>query len=274
MMHLRGAKKRDFNVLAFLVIFAIIACLMSGPSTLAFILFFLGIPSLFLIWRNPQNIQKALLGTLLIGVVFGFAFDFLFELNQVWAWSDDARLMFPYKLFGVVSVDVIISYALGVFFTVLFYEYFTDFDFSKHVSRHYFYALIAGLLVDVVLLGIFYIAPALLIISYAYFYLGIGMMILFLAVVFLHPTVLKRCLRIAPFFALMYVAFECVALSVGLWTFPGQYVGYIQILGNRFPIEELFFWIIASSVVTATFHEFVVDNTRELHRLERWIYRA
>jgi hypothetical protein len=46
------------------------------------------------------------------------------------------------------------------------------------------------------------------------------------------------------------------------WSFTGDYIGWIHMLGVSFPIEEMIFWIFLSSAVGATYYEGIFDNDK------------
>jgi len=164
------------------------------------------------------------------------------------------------QFFGMVSLDILIWYFLWVFLTVSFYEYFAEYDFSKKISPHFKPALAIGLLVIPVIVGFSKIAPSALTFHFAYLVLGIATLIPFAAIVLRRPALFPKVIEIIPFFILLYLAFELTAVYTGLWGFPGHYIGEVSVFGFTFPFEEMFFWVIISSAVTASYHEYVIDD--------------
>lgn len=232
------------------------------PTFLVTTLLFFGLPSGYLLWRKPSNLKKALLAAFLLGTVWGFSFDYVAEFNRAWGWSTNTDLTFPIQFFGVVSLDILIWYFLWVFLTILFYEYFSEYDFSKKISPLYKKSLAVGIVVAPLLVFISKFAPQMLQFQYAYLVLGVCTPIPFTYILWRRAKLFPKVMGVVPFFVFLYMAFELSALNAGLWSFPGQYVGSISIFHLSFPIEEFFFWVLISSAVTAAYHEYVVDDGR------------
>lgn len=251
---------RDLLITICLILVAVVATVTLRPNFLIATLLFFGLPAAFLLWRKPSNLLKATLAAFLLGTVWGFSFDYIAEFNKAWGWSTNTGLALPLHFFGVVSLDILVWYFLWVFLTIVFYEYFAEYDFSKRVSPNYKKALIAGLVVIPLVVGLSKIAPALLTFQYAYLWLGSMTLIPFAAIVLKRPSIFPKVLEIVPFFILLYLAFELTALHTGLWSFPGHYIGTVSVMGLTFPLEEMIFWVVISSAVTAAYHEFVVDD--------------
>jgi len=64
------------------------------------------------------------------------------------------------------------------------------------------------------------------------------------------------------FFFFVWFLAEIVVLKTAGWTFPGQYIGMVTILGVTFPLEELFFWMLWYSVTIISYYEFFLDDQK------------
>jgi len=57
--------------------------------------------------------------------------------------------------------------------------------------------------------------------------------------------------------------YELTALHLGLWSFPGEhFIGWVDILGYRFPFEEFFFFIVLASIAGLAYYEFFDDDQK------------
>ncbi|MBI4363763.1 MAG: hypothetical protein HY545_02845, partial [Candidatus Doudnabacteria bacterium] len=84
---------------------------------------FYGIPAIYLSFLKPGFIKKALYFSLL-SIPAIVIVDYIAEITGTWLWPIPDSI-FP-KLFGYVSVEVIIWAYLHFYIAVMFYEYFFD----------------------------------------------------------------------------------------------------------------------------------------------------
>jgi hypothetical protein len=61
---------------------------------------------------------------------------------------------------------------------------------------------------------------------------------------------------------LINLVIELVGLHSGYWTFPGEYIGVVSLMGATFPIEEFFFYVILSSATIISYYELFVDDMK------------
>jgi hypothetical protein len=90
-----------------------------------------------------------------------------------------------------------------------------------------------------------------------YTYLKIGLLlypIMFVLVALVIPSVLREVFLTGLVMSAFMLGFELLALHNGFWTFPGEYVGEVEILGYAFPVEEFVFMVcLCSAGVVATY---------------------
>lgn len=251
---------RDLVAIISLVLVAVIVTLVFKPIFLVATALFFGLPAAYLLWRKPSNFLKATLAGLLLGGLYGFSFDYVAELNHAWGWSTNTFLALPLNFFGVVSLDIMVWYFLWVFLTILFYEYFAEYDLSKKLSKNFWPAVLVGFLMLFAVVGISKAFPAALLFQYGYLVVGSITLIPFIWITWRKKHIFSKVTKIIPFFAFLYLAFELTALHTNLWSFPGQYIGSVSILHLEFPLEEMIFWVLISSAVTAAYHEYVIDD--------------
>lgn len=251
-------RTRDLFVVIGLVLLAIPITIFGHVNFLVSTLLFFGLPSAYLIYRCPRNLKKATLAGLLLGVVLGFSFDFIAEFNNAWGWATDFAL--PAHFFGVVSLDVLVWFFFWTFLVVAYYEYFIEHDRSSKISPRAKWVLFAGVLIAALVIAVWKLAPHLLTLTYAYAQLGAVTFIICAVLLIKNPRLIYKTLRLIPFFAFIYLAYEITALYMNLWTFPGAYLGEITIGALAFPLEEFVVWILASSTIVAVYYEFCIDD--------------
>lgn len=56
--------------------------------------------------------------------------------------------------------------------------------------------------------------------------------------------------------------YEIIALKIKLWSFPGEYSGFINIFGVGIPLEEFVLWVVLGGASVATYFETFVDDLK------------
>jgi len=258
----KSRKIIDLGVLVLLVVLASILTVAVHVSFLSSIFLFFVIPSAYLMYRKPSNFKKAIVGGVLLGIVWGFAFDFIAEYNGAWSWSARNSLVFPKLLLGTVSLDILVWFFFWIFLVIAFYEYFIEYDFDDRISKRVIASFSCGVITDIFLIFLYKYFPIALEIKYAYLVLGLVTLLPFFYVIVRRPSLIPKLMAVLPFFIFLYLSYELAALSIGLWDFPGQYLGTIQLLHLTFPLEEFVFWILISGAVVAAYHELYIDDFR------------
>jgi hypothetical protein len=80
-----------------------------------------------------------------------------------------------------------------------------------------------------------------------------------------YPKLLKKFSLVAIFFIFHTLVYEILALNLGYWEFPqlqSQYVGWVNLFGVSFPVEELFFYITIGSISLLSYYEFFDDDRK------------
>lgn len=254
------SKTRDIFILVAINIFAIAASFLFQTNFLTSAVLFLGLPSLYLLWKEKTHLRKILLASVAFGVFFSFVFDFIAELNKAWDWN--GGLIFG-KILGVVQADVMVWFFLWIFHIFLFYEHFIDRKKLKSkITRRQLEVLGTSVLSVILLIGVYQFFPSLLYFDKAYLTLCLIVSIPFAILCFIKPKLVLHTLPMVAYFAFVYLSHEITALHLEQWRFPGDYVGWVQILGASFPVEELIFWIGLSSLIGAMYYEMSFDNQK------------
>jgi hypothetical protein len=101
------------------------------------------------------------------------------------------------------------------------------------------------------------LVPPLHVVVEDYVYLKIGLSlypIVFVLSLAVNPGVWRELVAVAALFGAFNLAFELLALELGYWTFDGVYVGFVEVAGYRFPVEELVFLVLlCAPAVIATY---------------------
>lgn len=256
----KWSKKVDLVILLLINVFAVVTSFLTNASFLFSTLLFLGLPSLYLCLKEKKYLEKVLLSSISFGLLFAFCFDFIAELNKAWSWN--GGLLFG-KIAGVVQIDVMVWFFLWILHIFIFYEHFIDHSKLKSiVSRKGKESFVAGIVLIVLLMTTYSYAPNVLLIPKAYLVLCLISSLPFLLVLIRKSKIVWHTLRVMPYFFLVYLSHEITALHLSQWNFPGDYIGWVHLLGVSFPIEEMFFWIILSSLIGSVYYEVVFDNSK------------
>ena len=72
----------------------------------------------------------------------------------------------------------------------------------------------------------------------------------------------SKYIKVGSYFFVYYLIYEITGLQLGWWIFPGKYLAWVSVLGVNFPLEELFFWIVLTSISILSYYEFFDENPR------------
>lgn len=225
------------------------------------------IPStIYLGLRKKKDWVKIITASLLFGTLFGFFFEFIAEYNQ--SYSVISTLT-PFKILGVLPIDNIIGHTMMVLLTLVFYEHFIDKKTGHKISHHIVYALIPAIVVisGIILLFDFHLLPK---VPYIYFVMGSIAILFPIYLGIIKPQFIKNMAMIAVFFFFVYLMFEVVAVHNSWWIYPNtQYIGWVEFLGSRFPIEELLFWMFFYAATLVSFYELYIDIHPKITQLHK-----
>lgn len=268
-MFVNKPKKIDLIVIFLLAIVSSFFVVKFNAKFLVSSFVFLGVPAIYLIIRNTQNLRLIFPGVIFIGIIMGFVFDFLATLNKAWIIPQE-QLIFPYRVFGAAPIDELICLILWTLLILLVYEHFFESRRTEILNwKHYLISGIfpsVGVLIIVVLS--YFIKPQLIIFPYAYAILGFLSAIPLFYLIIKEPQVFRKVLYALPYFVLLFFLFEITALHLGQWIFPGQYFGHVNFFGYRFPFEEFFIWIIASSSIVLADYKLFVDSDKKVELVD------
>jgi len=253
------------NDLIFLLIYPLLAVLVSfitKANAFFSILIFFGVPSIYLSFKAKKYIKKSLVFSLITAIPITIILDYIAHINKQWIIPNS---ILPYRLFGIVSIEVIFWAILNTYYVLMFYEHFLDHHMTKRLWHpHMKYGLIILISIFTTFLILLLNFPTLLKISYFYFYAGT---ILFLIPILLelvkYRNLIPKFLRTGAYFFFVTFLYEVTALKLGWWDFPGhQFIGWIYFVGVGFPLEELIFWIMLLAMAILAWYEFFDDDSK------------
>ena len=248
-------------LLYILPLVAVFFSLVMRINYLESIILFWGIPSLLLtIWARQRAVKVALIA--LSATVFFMALDIIFYMTRQWY---VLSTVFNNRLLGVVAWEDILYFFLFAYFPIIFWEHFYERQvpeqlWTKSMTRLTFIFVLFLLVV----LAAWSWAPVILQIPYFYLISTVLLMVIPLALeLWSHPRFSLKFLRVGLYFAYVAILYELTALYLGLWKYPSsQFVGWVEIVGLRFPIEELFAWILLGAVAILSWYEYFDDDNR------------
>jgi len=228
-------------------------------NAFASVFLFYGLPAFYLSFRSVRIIPKALYFSLATGIPFIIAIDCMANINLQWIVPDS---IIELRFFRYVAIEVILWAVLNIYFVIVFYEYFTDNKKKKAWnSRSLRFSFIIVVLFTVFTLLYLY-APHIL--KFSYFYLWWGTLLLFVPLLVrlaTNPDVILDYLKVGLYFFLVTLTYEIAALQLEWWDFPGtNFIGWISLMGVRFPLEELIFWIILFSMAVLAHYEYFYEK--------------
>jgi hypothetical protein len=255
-------KKKHLNIyhLGIILVWPIIAGILSliikanNPTS---IFLFLIIPSVYLSIIGRKYVLRAGIFTLIAGTFVIILLDYIAQITGAWVMYPNS--IFPFKLFGLVTVEVILWALFTCYLIVMFYENFIHDHYNRKVIRPRMkYMFLISLVAFSIFLVFLFNFPSFLMIPYFYAIWGIIILLIpFVLHLFRYPQITSRFFLAAAFFFYMNFIYEIVALKLGWWSFPGeQFLGWISAFGVRFPLEELIFWFILLALTTLSYYEF------------------
>jgi len=250
-------RREDFVLLLLWPIISASLSLHFSVSYIISIFLFLGFPSAYLSLRvwDKTEIEKITLFSVIVSVSGTLFVEYFAYINSLWV----EQTMFSFRVFGFIPVESFFWAFFSIYLPVIFYEYFLH----HHVVQHIVYPDLkkrAWILfsLSIFVSSLFVWTSFKLHIPYAYlvgglFFTGSPILFEFLE----KPEALKRIAEAGAYFALLTFSYEIVALKLGLWSFGTEvsYIGWINLAGESFPIEEAFFWFLLFSMTVIVVYD-------------------
>lgn len=254
-------REKKFELLGILIyyIFSSLLIAFFKLGYLSGAIIYLAIPAIYITYKKKSIFKKAFLFSVILPLPIVLVFDYILTVSRAWIEVTSSGL----RVLGVVSLESFIWSFLVTYFTISFYKYFFDTArsnvlFSKNIKYLCFF-----LLVLVAVFGIIYVIDRnLLIINYSYAYFSILFFVFPPTVILIkRPVLMKKVVYQGLYFLLLSIIYEITALYAGHWIFPGNYIGFIEIIGFRFPLEELL-WLAFCVPSTLAIYEVFADDEK------------
>lgn len=255
-------KEKDFWIVSFLLILGSTISLLLNLKNISHGFLFLGIPSMFLLYRNKKNINLISWGVLIFGLILGAFFDYFMVLNHAWEVN---RLTFKlFVFFDFWAAETVIGYIWMTLFILVFYEHFFETDKHRHIKRSPLKLLIISFVILLIIFVTGNLNPDILKIKYAYFFTGLIVIIFPIIFLIRNPKMLKKFAPLSLYFFFVWFLLENVGMRLSGWEFNGsvgsEYVGLVSFFNITFPIEEILFWMIWYPVTIVSFYESFLDD--------------
>jgi len=257
-------KNKKVDILL-LIVFPVLASLITvvyKVNFLSFIILYFGIPLLYLALRNPGIVVKSFMFAFYFSIPLSLFVDTLAVLDQSWIIKET---IFPFKFFGLATVEVYIYGLLWGFLAVLFYEHFFDRGrWKDRLSKNIKYLLYFFAFLVITVTVLFFVDTNLL--KIPYFYLWVSLIFIIPPLIFFlyfYPKFLHLYILSAVYFFFILFISELTALETKQWIFPSNnFIGFAEVFKYRFPLEELFFWMIFATPSFLAYYEFFADDRK------------
>lgn len=224
------------------------------------LIFFWGVPSLLLtFWAKNKVLKTAVFSG--VAMILLTAIDIVFYANHQWQLVSG----FKSRFLGLVAWEDFPLWFLWVYFPVIYWEHFFEKEsrervWSSRMSRLGAATVFAFLAIVTVWMWM----PKMVLIPYFYLVATAIFVVIPLSLeLWNHPRLKGKFLRIGIYFAYVGILYELTALSLGHWFYPSsQFIGWVEVFGLRFPIEELFAWILLGAGAILSWYEYFDDHVR------------
>lgn len=258
-----SGKKLDIVVLGLLYLIAVMYALIFGGTPIGKALYAGAMltlpPTIYLGLRRPKNWLKIGLGATVFGLLFGMALSYFAEASASWTVVND---VFSFRLFGLNTLEEVLGHGMMALLTFTFYEHFLDDEKVRKLGRKHKLAIFIGIFGIALVILVHNLFPSFFA-SINYPYVGIGVIAILplILAVYKHPVLMKKMGFLAVYFFILYFSIELFAVKFDYWLYHGNnYIGWVEILGLRFPFEELFFWMILYAPTIVTYYEYTLDD--------------
>lgn len=253
--------KKNFD-LVIIWLWPIIASLISFKLTLNFIgstILFLLLPCIYLSIRDKKQVKRVTIFSL-VGMPFVFFFEYFAVKSKAWYFT---KSIFDYRIFDTIILEVLLWYFLWVYFVIIYYEYFLD----KHCTPKLYSSKLKYPFIGFMILFAITIFVAIGNFSayIPYYYLIIGLIMAILPVfftIFRFPKLLNKLVRATLYFFYLYLVMDLTEIALGHWVYPGKFIGWFELFGIAFPVEELFVWVIFGAASLISWFEYFDDDSK------------
>ena len=235
-------KLKDAAILISVFALGAVGCWRFKPPWLVANFVLLGLPLTYLLIISENARTRIRPKFTVLFIIFAtVAFDYMCEQYNGWK----GPTLFPFRLPGGVTVEEVQWIAFFFPLTFAINEHFFATQVrtppnrsARLILKSFFYIGLLAVLLH-----------ALLVETFSYVYVCIGLILqptFILLGIWVNKWVISEILWTGITTGLLNLIFEIIALRNHYWEFSGTYIGYVRLLGFRFPVEELVFLILLS----------------------------
>lgn len=242
------------------IIISLILIYLLKPFYLPSLIIIIGIPAIAnWLFLNYQQRKKIMIFSLITTILFAPPVELAARLAQAW----EVQTIFP-QIFGYVPIENMIFAFFNFLWVLSFYEYFITRQKSpNHISFRFKYLLLLYFVLNLIVYILFFVNPE--IITLNYIVLAIPILIIPGLIIFsLYPKIIPKTIWPTLFFALVFLAYELIALELGHWWWPGEYLWPIEIGSKIFPLDDVLIWYLLSTPVLIGGYEIFVNGYKKV----------
>lgn len=253
-------RHREMIVLYILPLVAVAVSLVTHANYFQSLFLFWGIPSALLtIWAYRRASKAAVFAVFL--TVFLMSLDIIYYISKQWY----VITTLNHRLLGFIAWEDVIYFFLFVYFPVIFWEHFHEKQrperpWGKRMTLFVCISLFSSVAIWTTWLW----APHFL--QMPYFYLLTCLLFVALPITFeivFNPKLTLKFISTGLYFAYVAILYELTALQLGHWHYPSeQFLGWVEVVGLRFPVEELFAWILFGAAAILAVYEYFDDDNK------------
>jgi len=254
---MKEKNKLDLLVLFIIPLIATVLSLYFHVHHLVSTFLFFGLPALYLTLRTKGYMISASWYAFVFGVLSAMVIDMIAVFDASWYTPSDYSL-----IFGIVPVeDIIWGFLVAYSVIIFYYHFFMNKPYPLFTQRMKLFFMLSLLLFMVAgVLHLFVKNP----VKIPYFYLigaTLTMLVPVLLMLFLNPEKIPVYTKTGAYFFFLFTFAELTALHLGLWQFPGShFIGWVEIVGQRFPIEEFIFTMFLIAPALLVYLEFLAKE--------------
>jgi len=248
-----------FVIIAPLVMFLSVFFFDFRVTYLESLIIVFGIPSAYLSFRSKEKVKKVALFSFLVSVPVALLVELVAFWDHAWVIPHS---VFSFRILGFSPLENYLWQFLTVYMVLIFYEHFCNKEFQSDFSKRTPLMLAALYALTFVVIILFSIKSSLLRIPYPYIWLCVPLfvmpIILFLA---RYPRFFRNFLKVQFFFLYIHLIFELIGVKLNHWVYPSShYIGWVTLLGQRFPVEEFLFVMLCGAFAACTYYEYFTSK--------------
>lgn len=205
-------------------------------------------------WVKSGSFRKILIFSTITTILFAPAVELMSVLANAW----HVQSVIPRPIEYIPIENMIFAF-VNFHWVLCFYEYFVDRDKKEVISQKFKYLVLLYVFFFFLVFTLYFIDKSLITLNYAI--MAIPVLIVPATIIFLkNPRLLKKTFLPTLFFFYVFFVFEMVAIQIGNWWWPGEYVFPITVNGKIFPLDDVFIWYVISTPALIGGYEFFVDD--------------